>query len=389
MEEALLQGICEIVERHVSSLVSLNKITTPLIDINTITDELSKEMIGKYNREGIRLYLSDFSLDTGIPTVGALAYDPATFPGSSEIVWTAGTTPDPQKALSRALTEVAQLAGDFNSSSNYVASGLPKFNTLEEAGYVINSSGAVSIEALPNLADNNIRVEIENCISALSKNGMEVFSINTTHKDLGIPAFYTIIPGAHFRERSAGTSIGMFSAKIVAESGDPGRAMSQLRKMDRILPGKYYIKFFMGMCSLYLHDPEEGLKHLEEALGLEPREEDMVSIYSYMAQCLKDMERYNDALAVLEKAEKIDRERTDIYNLMGFCYFKLKKHEDAIECFKKVLKLDPTSGIDYANIASNYRDMGNREQAINYYRMALDFDPSLDFARDNLERLES
>ena len=389
VEEALLQGICEIVERHVSSLVSLNKITTPLIDINTITDELSKEMIGKYNREGIRLYLSDFSLDTGIPTVGALAYDPATFPGSSEIVWTAGTTPDPQKALSRALTEVAQLAGDFNSSSNYVASGLPKFNTLEEAGYVINSSGAVSIEALPNLADNNIRVEIENCISALSKNGMEVFSINTTHKDLGIPAFYTIIPGAHFRERSAGTSIGMFSAKIVAESGDPGRAMSQLRKMDRILPGKYYIKFFMGMCSLYLHDPEEGLKHLEEALGLEPREEDMVSIYSYMAQCLKDMERYNDALAVLEKAEKIDRERTDIYNLMGFCYFKLKKHEDAIEYFKKVLKLDPTSGIDYANIASNYRDMGNREQAINYYRMALEFDPSLDFARDNLERLES
>jgi ribosomal protein S12 methylthiotransferase accessory factor len=387
-EEALLQGICEVVERHVSSLVSRNKITTPLIDINTATDELSKEMTGKYNREGIRLYLSDFSLDTGIPTVGALACDPSTFPESSEIVWTAGTTPGPQKALSRALTEVAQLAGDFNSNSNYVASGLPKFSTLDEAGYVINSTETRSIDDLPDLSDNNIRVEVENCISALSKNDMEVIAINTMHRDLGIPAFYTIIPGAHFRERSAGTSIGMFSAKIVAESGNPGWAMAQLKKMDTILPGKYYIKFFMGICCLSLYDPEEGLRYLEEALELEPREEDMVSIYSYMAQCLKDMERYNDALAVLEKAEKIDRERTDIYNLMGFCFFRLKKHEDAIECFKKVLKLNPTSGIDYANIASNYRDMGNKEQAVSYYRMALEFDPSLDFARENLEKLE-
>ena len=71
------------------------------------------EMIRKYNRNGIKLYVSDFSLDTGIPNVGVLAYDPSTFPKTSEIVWTAGTTPNPQKALSRALTEVAQLAGDL------------------------------------------------------------------------------------------------------------------------------------------------------------------------------------------------------------------------------------------------------------------------------------
>ena len=49
-------------------------------------------MLQKYQRNGIQLYLSDFTLDTGIPTVGILAYDPATFPQTSEIVWTAGTT---------------------------------------------------------------------------------------------------------------------------------------------------------------------------------------------------------------------------------------------------------------------------------------------------------
>lgn len=389
IEEAVLQGICEIVERHVSSIVSRNRLSTPLIDLNTVDDRLSREMIGKYQKEGIKLYLTDFSLDTGIPSVGALAYDPGTFPGSSEIVWTAGTTPDPQKALSRALTEVAQLGGDFNSNANYVASGLPKFNTIKEADFIINNRKQVSINNLPNLSNDNIKTEVENCISALSNIGMEVILINTTNKQLNIPAFYTIIPGAHFRERSAGTSVGMFSAKLTAESDNPGWAIEQLEKMDKLLPGKYYIKFFMGKCHLEQNDPVKGLQFLEEALELEPGEEDVVSIYSYMGQCLKEMKRYKDAIDILDKAEEHDRERTDIYNLMGYCYFKLKNHEKAIDCFKSVLKLDPTSGIDYANIASNYRDMGNNEEAVRYYQMALEFDPSLDFAKENLEKLDT
>jgi ribosomal protein S12 methylthiotransferase accessory factor len=73
---------------------------------------------------------------------------------------------------------------------------------------------------------------------------------------------------------------------------------------------------------------------------------------------------------------------------MGFCHFKLKEHEKSIECFQKVLRLDPSSAIDYANIASNYRDMGKKELAIRYYQLALQLDPSIDFAKDNLLRLQ-
>lgn len=387
-EEAILQGICEVVERHVSSVISLNRLKTPAIDLSSTVDPLVLELIKKYQKEGIKLYASDFSLNTGIPSIGVLAYDPSTFPGKSEIVWTAGTTPNPQKALNRALSEVAQLAGDFNTSANYVASGLPKFKDLAEADFVMHPDKKIGISSLPDLSHDNIKVEVENCIEALSKMGMEVILVDITHPKLGIPAFYTIIPGAHFRERAAGTSVGMFSAKLIAESGNPVWAIKELKEMDKLLPGKYYVKFFLGLSHLSINEPIKALNYLEEALSLDPKDQDIPSIYSYMGISYKELQRYGEAIETLKKAEEYDRERTDVYNLMGFCYFKLKDHQKAIECFKNVLQLNPGSAIDYANIASNYRDMGDRDKAIQYYKFALELDPTIDFARDNLQMLE-
>ena len=388
VEEAIIQGICEIVERHVSSVISKNRLRVPTINADSATDPMVVEMIQKYRNSGIKLYISDFSLDMRIPSVGVLAYDPANFPEKSEIVWTAGTAPNPQKALNRALTEVAQLAGDFNTSSNYVASGLPKFTKIEDADYVIKRGKEVDITSFPDLSSNNIKVEIQNCISALAEKDMEVIVVNTMHPLLEIPAFYTIIPGAHFRERALGTSVGMFSTKIIAENKNPEAAINELDKIDKMLPGKYYIKFYLGSCHLALNDPETALMNFTKSLELNPTEQDIPSIYSYMGVCFKEMGEHRKAIAVLRDAERYDNKRTDIYNLMGFSHFKLKEHEKAIACFKKVLQLDPGSAIDYANIASNYRDMGKKEKAIKYYEMALAMDPAIDFARDNLDKLQ-
>lgn len=391
-EEAICQGICEVVERHVSSIVSRSKLEVPVIDPESAADPAVIELIDKFDRAGVKIYLSDFTLDTGIPTIGVLAYDPETFPEKSEIVWTAGTTPDPQKALCRALTETAQLGGDFNSGSGYVASGLPKFERIEDADYIIRpegKTGPVSIHSLPNLSDNNIKNEIMNLISALQKNRMEVFVIETTHPQLDIPAFYTIIPGAHFRERAVGADVGMFCTKILFENSHTETALQTLLEFDTLLPDKYYIQFYIGLCHVSFENYETALDYFKDALNNNPAGEDIAGIYSYMGVCLKEMEKYEEALKVLHEGEKFDKERTDIYNLLGYCYFKLRAHEKAISCFEKVIELDPGSAIDYANIGSNYRDMGDIEKAIEYYRMALFFDPELDFARTNLDKLKT
>ncbi|MGW8303965.1 MAG: YcaO-like family protein [Desulfobacterales bacterium] len=388
-EEAISQGICEIIERHTSSVISHKRLKVPAIRAESATDPLVVEMIAKYRNAGVKLFASDFTLDTGIPSVGVLAYDPATFPQLSEIVWTAGTTPDPQKAFSRALTEVAQLAGDFDTAANYVASGLPKFTDLADADYVMNPGKMIDINALPDLSDDNIKIEIENCLGALAPIGMDVLLINTMHPDLEIPAFYTIIPGAHFRERALGTSVGMFACKHIADNRNPQAAIAELLTIDKELPGKYYVKFYLGSCHIALGDPKTALRYLETALNLEPNQQDIPSIYSYMGVALKDMKEYRQALRALKKGEQLDQERTDIYNLMGFCHFKLKEHEAAIKNFKTVIHLDPSSAIDYANIASNYRDMGQPAKAIRYYEMALTLDASIEFARENLAKLKS
>ena len=57
-------------------------------------------------------------------------------------------------------------------------------------------------------------------------------------------------------------------------------------------------------------------------------------------------------------------------------------------CFKRIIELDPGSAIDYANIGSNYRDMGNREKAIEFYTTAIKIDPTIEFAWDNLKKLQ-
>lgn len=387
VEEALSQGICEIVERHVSSIIAGNNLKVPGINPDSATDPMVVEMLKKYRSAGIRLFISDFSMGLGIPTVGVLAFDPSTFPDKSEIVWTAGTTPDPQKALSRALTETAQLAGDFNTASNYVASGLPKFKTTDEARFITETGVATDIKSLPDLSDNNIRIEVENLTAALAENGFEVIVVNTMHPKLQIPAFYTIIPGAHFRERAVGTSVGLFCAKIIVENSSPETALCELQKIDEMLPGKYYVKFFTGQTYLSLNNPVSALPYFREALKLGPPEQDMPSIFSYMGICYKEMGEYRQALEALKEGEKYDRERTDIYNLMGFCHFKLKEHDLAIDNFMKAVKINPGSAIDYANMASNYRDMGEKEKAVYYYKVALDLDPSIEFAKINLSKL--
>lgn len=387
-EEAILQGVSEIVERHVCAIVTRERRPAPQIDPASLQDPVARELIEKFQRHHIELYLNDFTLDTGIPTVAALAVDRATFPATSEIVYTAGTTPDPEKALIRAITEVAQLAGDFESKSNYVASGLPKPLTMEEMDYLTTPGRTVTIGELPNLSDNNMRVEIENYLGALQRLGMEVLVIDTRHPALQVPAIYTIVPGAHFRERSMVQNVGLFVAKLVHEQIDDLVEQSrQLMRLREFLPEAYYLEFYLGKNLMAVGQHDQALKHFELALARHPEAEDLPYLYSFMGDCLKEMGRYEEALAALYEGLSHDEERPDLHNLAGFCHFKLGDHAAAVLHFARTVELNPTSAIDYANLGVNLRKLGRFDEAVAHLSLALELDPSLDFARTHLAAL--
>jgi ribosomal protein S12 methylthiotransferase accessory factor len=386
LEEAVLQGLCEVVERHVSSIISNDHLPTPTIDPKSLTDPAALEMIGKFDRLGIKLFLKDFSLDTGIPTVGALAYDPSTYPGQSEIVFTAGTTPHPEKSLIRAVTEIAQLAGDFVNRTQYRPT-LPKYQRLEEAQYVMAAPATVPIQTLPDLSQENIRLEIEACVQALARIGLEVFVVDVTHPRLGIPAVYTIIPGAHFRDRTRHTGVLFHLAKLLSLLDDPGEAVRELKKLEALYPDRYEVNFFLGFALERNEQPEAALESFRRALGQNPRDLDLSSIHCHIGVCLKDLGRYSEAIKALQTARQYNDGQKEIHNVLGFCHYKLKEHHQAIAAFERAIEIDPGSGIDYANIGSNLRELGFVKEAVQLYRMALDLDPSLDFARENIEKL--
>ena len=390
LEEAVLQSLCEVVERHVSALVSLESRPTPAIAADALPDPVARELVDKFQRAGIEVYLKDFTCDMGLATAAALCWDPASFPQKSEIVYAAGTATDPAKALIRALTEVAQLAGDFETGSNYLVSALPKFADLEQAGYVTRAAGSLTLGDMPDLSRPDFAEEVRACVEALRPRGYPVYCLDVTHPELGVPTVYTIVPGAHFAERTTGTDVIFHAAKLASQLDNPGWALEVLGAMGQAAgrgAGRYYFPFFRALALIETGQPEEALAELDAALTLDPPERDVPSIHTQRGVAFKDLERYAEAEEALDRAAGFPEPHQEIFNLLGFCRFKRQRYEQAIEAFARAIEIEPGQGINYANIGSCLREMGRTLEACQMYQNALDLDPDLDFARDNLRRL--
>jgi ribosomal protein S12 methylthiotransferase accessory factor len=387
LEEAILQGLCEVVERHVGSVISHDRLSTPVIDPDSVTDPAAREVLEKFQKNGIVLHLRDFSMDTGIPTVAALAYDPSTFPHDSEIVFAAGTTTDPTKSLVRALTEVAQLAGDFNRRTSYRPT-LPKYETLEDAAYLMAPGPVVPLDRLPNLSRPNLKDEIHLCLEALSRQGLEVFVVNTTHPRLNLPAVYVLVPGTHFLDRTRNTNVIFHLAKLAALYASPVEALASLEELNAAFPQRFDVHFFLGLALENQERAGEAMEHFRQALRLNPPAHELPSIYVHLGSCQKDLGYFREAAEAFRQALELDPQLKEAHHFLGFCYFKLEEYGQAVECFEKAIELDPGSAIDYANLGINLQRLGHRKEAAYVLKQALDLDPGLDFAAKALADLE-
>jgi len=234
-----------------------------------------------------------------------------------------------------------------------------------------------------------MRVEIERCTAALANIGLEILAVNVTHPQLQVPAVYTIIPGAHFLDHTRNTDFPQHAARTMLRGLADDEIVSRMERLLATFGPRYDLTFFLAHSLEVNANPEAALRLLESSLDQSPDPGEIGSIHVHIASCLKDLERFEEALGSLDLAEKANPELKEIYNLRGFCYFKLKKHNEAIASFERAIELDPGSAIDYANIGSNLRELGHREEAIRLYRIALELDPDIEFARISMEKLEA
>ncbi|WP_027180427.1 YcaO-like family protein [Maridesulfovibrio bastinii] len=387
-EESILQGACELVERHVCAVIDRERPELPVIDPATCGDEVLLRLCKCFADNGVRLILNDFSLGMPVPTVAATAWDPSTFPGMSEIVFTAGTSASPEKAAIRAVTEVAQLAGDFETGRVYEASGLPKFTEIEQTRW-LSEGKTIALSDLPSVEDDDILTELKALASGLMDKGFTLYSVDITNPDLGVPANYSFVPGFQFRERTPYASLGLFTGRILSEKTSIDLAGEGLDIIADIYGEKaYFIPFFEGMLALRSGEADSAVGFFEKAEKLQPADEERALAAFYAAYSLSVQEKWPETVPFLDRAIELDDQAKEYFNLRGVAKFKSGSYEIAAEDFKAALALDSGSASDLANLGLCLKFMGRTDEAREYLATALDLDPALDYARAHLEKLE-
>jgi len=386
-EESLLQGVCELAERHVCALIDTQRLTTPTINAAGYQDPVLQGIMAAFAREGIQLVLKDFSLGLPVPTVAALAWDPATFPERSEIVFTAGSAASPVKAAIRAITEAAQLAGDFCTGACYEASGLPKFSKQEDTAWLLQGP-SITLESLPSLEAADILDELASLTAGLSARDFRVYSIATTHPALNIPTHYSVIPGFAFRERDVNQSLGLFIGRMLAEDCEAEHAAHGLAVLDTFYPQAHFMPFFKGLLELRQGGLEKARAFFRQAYPLQPDPDSRGLTAFYAAYTHTQAAEWRQALPLLELALHNAPDMKEYWNLRGVAHFKLKDYEPAARDFEAALGIDKGSALDLANLGLCRKFLGDTRAAAHCLRSALELDPGLDFAKAHLEDLE-
>lgn len=385
-EESLLQGISELIERHVCALADRTRQTLPTIDPDSCgTDPVLRGLIGAFAANGINLFLKDMSLGMPVPTVAALAWDPATFPEKSEIVFTAGTASSPAKAAIRAITEVAQLAGDFCTGSRYEASGLPKFRSLAEADWLF-SGPTVSLASLPDVQDGDILEELKNVLAGLAP--IRVYALETTHPELGIPAHYCMAPGLEFRERDKNQSVALFTGRKLVESADLKVARQGLAFLAAKMPSAHFLPFFSGQLDLREQKPDRAFVNFERAIDIQPDPDSMSLAAFYAAYALSQSGEWHKMIPFLERALQASPEMKEAANLLGVAFFRMGDYAAAEAKFDQALDIDRGSAMDLANRGLARQMQGRLTEAVADFQAALELDPGIDFARERLKTLQ-
>ena len=213
LEEAILQGFFELVERDAFAVWWYNRLHRPAVDLGSFGDDYlttAYEYYGGLNRD---LWVLDVTGDFGIPVFVAISR--RTDKEAEDIIYGAGAHTDPHVAALRAVCELNQflnwVQGTGPGGAGYQVDDPQclwwwRNATLADHPYLAPAEGVAmrgkSDYPVPETTD--LREDVEKCRALVEAKGMEFLVLDQTRPDIKLPVARVIVPGMrHYWQRFA------------------------------------------------------------------------------------------------------------------------------------------------------------------------------------------
>jgi len=210
IEEAILQGFMELVERDSVALWWYNRVTRPSVNIESFDEPYLIALIKYYKSLRRNFWVLDITSDIGIPSFAAITS--VADEENPNIIFGFGSHFDSKIAILRAVTEVNQvLWNSAKITGDTVLQGKDLRAWRATASFKDYSFLCPDEKTRPkvyseyqNLYNENLQTDIIACIEIGKKHGMEILVLDQTRPDIGLNVVKVVVPGIrHFWARFA------------------------------------------------------------------------------------------------------------------------------------------------------------------------------------------
>lgn len=211
IEEAILQGFLELVERDAAAIWWYNRVQYPAVALESAQNPYINQMIAYYKSIHRSLYVLDITTDFRIPVFVAISHS-LEESDKDKILYAFGAHVDADIALERAVIELNQLLPVVMSENgSYLTTDQVFIDWLDTAmlrdnNYLIPQEGEEKNmhTDYPQLCNATVYDSVQFCIQAAKKLELETLIIDLTQPDIGLPVAKVIVPGLrHFWRRTA------------------------------------------------------------------------------------------------------------------------------------------------------------------------------------------
>lgn len=195
MEEALLQGFLELVERDAAALWWYSRARRPGIDLDSFADPFFGALLDHYRGLGWRVHVLDITSDLAIPTF--VAYGEAGSGGRFSVGF--GCHLDARLAVQRALTELSQL---FDPAGKHPLPWEP--DSIGDPAFLHPDDTAPASTAADFglLHHDDLMDDVVWCVERARRQGLETLVVDRTRPDVGLCVVKVMVPGLrHFWPR--------------------------------------------------------------------------------------------------------------------------------------------------------------------------------------------